>query len=152
GNPVQDADVGMVSERPPRLPPDFICDCQGKTNQTGQYLAPPIHVGGQVTLTVNAKGYEPFQTTLPETSLSQPVHVTLIIPGGGGRRRKTSPSDIDCFDYYRFFVGYAKVKLIEGRAAFQTNQLNDAERFFNDLLGASKQPEFASFRAAQLFR
>ncbi len=152
-NPVQNANVGVVSERPPGLPPDFICDCQGQTDPKGQYLAPPIHVGSQVTLTVNAKGYEPFQTTLPGKSLSQPVHVTLILPGGGGgRRRNTSPSEIDCFDYYRFFVGYAKIKLIEGRAAFQTGQLGDAEAAFNDLLSASKQPEFANFQAAQRFR
>ncbi len=152
-NPVQNANVGVVSERPPGLPPDFICDCQGQTDPKGQYLAPPIHVGSQVTLTVNAKGYEPFQTTLPEKSLSQPVHVTLILPGGGGgRRRNTSPSEIDCFDYYRFFVGYAKIKLIEARAAFQAGQLGDAEAAFNDLLSATKQPEFANFQAAQRFR
>ncbi|HSV33281.1 MAG TPA: CHAT domain-containing protein [Pyrinomonadaceae bacterium] len=153
GDPVQNANVGVVSERPPGLPPDFICDCQGQTDPNGQYLAPPIHVGGQVTLTVNAKGYAPFQTTLPEKSLSQPVHVTLILPGGGGgRRRNTSPSEIDCFDYYRFFIGYAKIKLIEGRAAFQTGQLGEAEAAFNDLLSATKQPEFANFQAAQRFR
>jgi len=153
GDPVQNANVGVVSERPPGLPPDFICDCQGQTDPNGQYLAPPIHVGGQVTLTVNAKGYAPFQTTLPEKSLSQPVHVTLILPGGGGgRRRNTSPSEIDCFDYYRFFIGYAKIKLIEGRAAFQTGQPGEAEAAFNDLLSATKQPEFANFQAAQRFR
>ena len=152
GSPVQNANVGVVSERPPGLPPNFICDCQGQTDPKGQYLAPPIHVGGQVTLTVNAKGYEPFQTTLPEKSLSQTVHVTLIRPGRGGGLPNTSPSEINCFDYYRFFVGYAKVKLIEGRAAFQTGQLGDAEAAFNDLLSTSKQPEFATFQAAQRFR
>lgn len=155
GQPVRNAKVKVVSDRPPGLPANFVCDCAGTTDQAGRYLAPPIHAGEQLLLNISAQGFDQVSTRLPAQSLSQPVRATLIKAGAGragGIVLNSAPSLAPCFDLYKLFFTYARVRLASGRANYQSGQLDDAEADFRDLGTTASMPQVASFKEAGRFR
>jgi CHAT domain-containing protein len=153
GNPVGNAKVKLVSERPPGLPSGFVCDCAGVTDQSGRYLAPPIHVGGKLTLNISARGFQPLETHPSVESLSQPLRITLKQAADRARQAQNSVSSPAlCFDLYKLFFAYGKLKLVEGRADYQAGRLDEAEADFTDLLATAALPQLASFKAAGRFR
>jgi CHAT domain-containing protein len=48
-----------------------------ETNALGQAVLPPIHVGKELKLEVNAPGFEPLEQIVPAEKLAEPVKVTL---------------------------------------------------------------------------
>jgi CHAT domain-containing protein len=155
GNPVRGARVKLVSERSPGLPKNFVCDCAGTTDATGRYLAPPLHVGGTLNLSVTANGFQPLETQLPEESLAQPVRVTMQAKNAA--RAANSASNLakpvgSCFDLYRLFVAYANSKNGQGRADYESGQVDAAKADYQDLLAAASLPETFNFKEARRFR
>jgi CHAT domain-containing protein/predicted negative regulator of RcsB-dependent stress response len=155
GNPIRNAKVKLVSQRPPGLPDNFTCDCAGTTDQAGRYLAPPIHAGAQLSLNISAPGMEQVSTQLPTQSLNEPVRITMVKSGGGTPGRfilNSAPSLQPCFDLYKSFFAYARLKLASGRANYESGQLDLAAADFQDLLATASLPQLASFKEGGRFR
>ncbi|HZH32642.1 MAG TPA: CHAT domain-containing tetratricopeptide repeat protein [Pyrinomonadaceae bacterium] len=73
GNPIRGAKGRLSTTRPNGI----FCDCWEETNEAGRALLPPIHVGKELKLEVNAPGYEPLEQVVPGERLAEPFKVIL---------------------------------------------------------------------------
>jgi len=73
GNPVGKAWVKLESKRSD----GFFCESWNSTNDKGQAVLPPIHMG-KLTMIVKAKGYGTYKVEIDPQNLNEPVRVTLV--------------------------------------------------------------------------
>jgi CHAT domain-containing protein len=151
GNPVRGVKVHLVSDKPPALPPDFVCECSGETDENGRYLGPPIHVGGKLTLKVEGRGFQSFEATPSEQILAAPVRVVLARKPRVSRFKPSSTIS-SCSDLFKMFFAYAELQLLKGRADYQAGRFNDAETDFADLLATTSLSQISGFKEARRFR
>lgn len=73
GQPVKGAFVKLESTRTD----GFFCESWNTTDDKGVAVLPPIHMGS-IRLIVKTKGFQTQKITVPTSSLSDPVRVTLV--------------------------------------------------------------------------
>src|SRR5918998_982460 len=141
GNPVEGAKARLSTTRPNGI----FCDCVNETNAAGRAVLPPIHVGKELKLEVNAPGFEPLEQIVPAEKLAEPFKVTL--------QTKNAAASAACFDFYRLFIAYARSELTLARADFNQNRLDSARtRYLNLLAAADRDAPAGNLAAARLFR
>ena len=74
GNPVQGAKVELKSKRTGGR----LCEAWNWSNVAGQAVLPPLHMGEQLKLTIQAPGFEKQTVTLSANNLNEPVTIRLI--------------------------------------------------------------------------
>ncbi|MCA1616519.1 MAG: tetratricopeptide repeat protein [Acidobacteria bacterium] len=77
GNPVKGVKARLSTKRPNGLD----CDCWETTNATGRAVLPAIHVGKQLLLELDAKGFEPQKLIVNPQDMAQPYRVKMIPKG-----------------------------------------------------------------------
>ena len=74
GNPVQGAKVELKSHRTGGR----LCEAWNWSNVAGQAVLPPLHIGQQLKLTIQAPGFAKQTVTLNASNLNEPVTIRLI--------------------------------------------------------------------------
>lgn len=74
GNPVQGAKVELKSKRSGGR----LCEAWNWSNASGQAVLPPLHMGQQLRLTIEAPGFVKQTVTLDANNLNEPVVIHLI--------------------------------------------------------------------------
>ena len=72
GNPIRNAYAKLESTRTD----GYFCESWNDSDERGVAVLPPIHMGS-LRLIVKAKGYRKLLLSVPASSLSEPVRVTL---------------------------------------------------------------------------
>jgi len=73
GNPVQGAKVELKSKRSGGR----LCEAWNWSNASGQAVLPPLHMGQQLRLTIEAPGFAKQTVTLDASNLNEPVLIRL---------------------------------------------------------------------------
>ncbi|HEX8141829.1 MAG TPA: carboxypeptidase-like regulatory domain-containing protein [Pyrinomonadaceae bacterium] len=74
GNPVKGAKVELKSKRTGGR----LCEAWNWSNTAGQAVLPPLHMGQQLKLTIQAPGFQKQTITLDASNLNEPVIIKLI--------------------------------------------------------------------------
>jgi hypothetical protein len=74
GHPIQGAKLKLKSHRTNGI----LCESWNTSNECGQALLPPLHIGPQLTLTIEAAGFQKQTINLDASSLDQPVEIKLL--------------------------------------------------------------------------
>jgi hypothetical protein len=74
GNPIKGAKVELKSKRTGGR----LCEAWNWSNAAGQAVLPPLHMGQQLKLTIQAPGYVKQTISLNASSLREPVVVKLV--------------------------------------------------------------------------
>jgi hypothetical protein len=74
GNPVQGAKVELKSKRTGGR----LCEAWNWSNTAGQAVLPPLHMGQQLKLTIQAPGFVKQTISLDAGSLREPVVIRLV--------------------------------------------------------------------------
>jgi Carboxypeptidase regulatory-like domain len=74
GNPVRGAKVELKSKRTGGR----LCEAWNWSNATGQAVLPPLHMGQQLKLTIQAPGFEKQTVALNASDLNEPVVIKLV--------------------------------------------------------------------------
>ncbi|HEX8096551.1 MAG TPA: hypothetical protein VF507_00885 [Pyrinomonadaceae bacterium] len=74
GSPVKGAKLMLKSMRINGI----LCESWNTSDQCGQALLPPLHIGPKLTLTVEAKGFQKQLVNVDASSLNQPVEIRLL--------------------------------------------------------------------------
>jgi hypothetical protein len=74
GNPVQGAKVELKSKRTGGR----LCEAWNWSNTAGQAVLPPLHMGQQLKLTIQAPGFVKQTVSLDASSLKEPVVIRLV--------------------------------------------------------------------------
>src|SRR5215210_3610341 len=74
GNPVQGAKVELKSKRTGGR----LCEAWNWSNATGQAVLPPLHMGQQLKLTIQAPGFEKQTVAIDASNLNEPIVVHLL--------------------------------------------------------------------------
>ncbi|HEX8136517.1 MAG TPA: carboxypeptidase-like regulatory domain-containing protein [Pyrinomonadaceae bacterium] len=74
GNPVQGAKVELKSKRSGGR----LCEAWNWSNAAGQAVLPPLHMGQQLRLTIEAPGFVKQTVTLDAGNLNEPVLIRLV--------------------------------------------------------------------------
>ena len=74
GNPVKGAKVELKSNRTGGR----LCEAWNWSNVSGQAVLPPLHMGQQLKLTIQAPGFQKQTVTLNASNLNEPVIIKLI--------------------------------------------------------------------------
>ena len=74
GNPVKGAKVELKSKRTGGR----LCEAWNWSNDAGQAVLPPLHMGQQLRLTIQAPGFEKQTVTLEAGNLNEPVVIHLL--------------------------------------------------------------------------
>lgn len=74
GNPVKGAKVELKSKRTGGR----LCEAWNWSNVAGQAVLPPLHMGQQLKLTIQAPGFQKQTITLDASNLNEPINIRLI--------------------------------------------------------------------------
>jgi hypothetical protein len=74
GNPVQGAKVELKSKRSGGR----LCEAWNWSNASGQAVLPPLHMGQQLSLKIEAPGFVKQTVSLDAGSLNEPVVIKLV--------------------------------------------------------------------------
>lgn len=74
GNPIKGAKVELKSKRTGGR----LCEAWNWSNAFGQAVLPPLHMGQQLKLTIQAPGYVKQTISLDASSLKDPVVIKLV--------------------------------------------------------------------------
>jgi hypothetical protein len=74
GNPVQGAKVELKSKRTGGR----LCEAWNWSNPLGQAVLPPLHMGQQLKLTIQAPGFVKQTISLDASNLREPVVIRLV--------------------------------------------------------------------------
>lgn len=74
GNPIKGAKVELKSKRTGGR----LCEAWNWSNAAGQAVLPPLHMGQELRLTIQAQGFEKQTVTLSASNLNEPVVVHLL--------------------------------------------------------------------------
>jgi hypothetical protein len=74
GNPVNGAKVELKSKRSGGR----LCEAWNWSNTTGQAVLPPLHMGQQLKLTIEAPGFEKQTVAIDANNLNEPVIIRLV--------------------------------------------------------------------------
>jgi hypothetical protein len=74
GNPVKGAKVELKSKRTGGR----LCEAWNWSNAAGQAVLPPLHMGQQLKLTIQAPGFVKQTVTLNASNLNEPIVVHLL--------------------------------------------------------------------------
>lgn len=74
GNPVQGAKVELKSKRTGGR----LCEAWNWSNTAGQAVLPPLHMGQQLKLTIQAPGFVKQTVSLDASSLREPIVIRLV--------------------------------------------------------------------------
>jgi hypothetical protein len=74
GNPVQGAKVELKSKRTGGR----LCEAWNWSNTLGQAVLPPLHMGQQLKLTIQAPGFVKQTISLDASNLREPVVIRLV--------------------------------------------------------------------------
>ena len=74
GNPVKGAKVELKSKRTGGR----LCEAWNWSNVSGQAVLPPLHMGQQLKLTIQAPGFQKQTITLDASNLNEPINIRLI--------------------------------------------------------------------------
>lgn len=73
GDPIKGVQAKLKSKRPG----GFLCESWASSNELGQAVLPPLHIG-TLKLTLKADGYQTQEITVPAEDLAKPVRVTMV--------------------------------------------------------------------------
>jgi hypothetical protein len=74
GNPVQGAKVELKSKRSGGR----LCEAWNWSNTAGQAVLPPLHMGQQLRLTIEAPGFVKQSVAVDANNLNEPVIIRLV--------------------------------------------------------------------------
>jgi len=74
GNPIKGAKVELKSKRTGGR----LCEAWNWSNSAGQAVLPPLHMGQQLRLTIQAPGFVKQTVTLDASNLNEPIVVHLL--------------------------------------------------------------------------
>jgi hypothetical protein len=74
GNPVQGAKVELKSKRSGGR----LCEAWNWSNAAGQAVLPPLHMGQQLRLTIEAPGFVKQSVAVDANNLNEPVIIKLV--------------------------------------------------------------------------
>lgn len=74
GNPIKGAKVELKSKRTGGR----LCEAWNWSNVSGQAVLPPLHMGQQLKLTIQAPGFQKQVVTLDASNLNEPITIRLI--------------------------------------------------------------------------
>lgn len=74
GNPIKGAKVELKSKRTGGR----LCEAWNWSNAAGQAVLPPLHMGQQLKLTIQAPGFQKQIVTLDASNLNEPIVVRLL--------------------------------------------------------------------------
>jgi hypothetical protein len=74
GNPIKGAKLKLKSHRTNGI----LCESWNTSNECGQALLPPLHIGPELTLTIEATGFVKQMIKIDSGSLNQPIEIRLV--------------------------------------------------------------------------